>query len=77
VCRKRSNDMHARQSVAYQILNKNKKMKTNYNNLNTFRLWPPSRIIFMKIKLVKRRLISKKRNKKLKYAVHHNTRKYR
>ncbi len=68
--------MHAVQSVAYKIINKNKKMKTIYY-LNTFIQWPSTKIIFMKTKLVKLRLISNKRNKKLKYAFHHNTRKYR
>jgi hypothetical protein len=76
VCRKISTDMHARQRVAYKIINKNKKMKTIIN-LNTFIQWPPSNIIVMKINLVKLCLTSKKRNKKLKYAYHHNTRKYR
>ncbi len=68
--------MHVRQSVAYKRINKDKKMKTIIN-LNTFIQWPPSNIIYMKINLVKLQLISKKRNKKMKYAFHHNKRKYR
>ncbi|CAF3649477.1 unnamed protein product [Rotaria sp. Silwood1] len=49
------------------------KMKTNYN-FNTFIQWPSLFIINMKINLIKLHLISKKRNKKLKYAFHHNKR---
>jgi len=76
VCRKISDDMHAVQRVAYKLINKNKKMKTIFK-LNTFILWPLSINISMKIKLIKSHLTSKKRNKKLKYAFHHNKRKYR
>ncbi len=69
--------MHVRQRVAYKTINKNKKMKTIINS-NTFLSWPPSKIIIiLKVNLIKLRLTSNKRNKKLKYAYHHNTRKYR
>jgi len=57
-------------------INKNMKMKTIIN-LNTFIQWPPSNIICMKNNLIRLRLTSNKRNKKLKYAFHHNKRKYR
>jgi hypothetical protein len=59
-----------------KLIAKNKKMKTIIN-LNTFIQWPPLTIIFMKVNLIKLRLTSNKRSKKLKYAFHHNTRKYR
>jgi hypothetical protein len=64
--------MHVRQSVAYKQFNKERIMKQI--NLQ----WPLLLIqISPKINLVRLRLISKKQMKKLKYAFHHNIRKFR
>jgi hypothetical protein len=71
VCQKRSNDMHARQSVAYKQINKKRIMKRIYSN--TYIQWSLFIPIFLKINLVRLRISLKI----FKYSYYHNVRKYR